>query len=124
MTTMNDLTGMTSVANYTPILSADAEASIKFDNTYVRLPEAFFERVNPARAPEPKLLRVNEALARQLRIDPEFLKSPAGLGVLSGNDIAPGSEPIAQAYAGHQFGNFVPQLGDGRAMLLGEVVDV
>ena len=67
---------------------------------------------------------MNEPLARQLRIDPEYLKSPAGLGVLSGNDIALGSEPIAQAYAGHQFGNFVPQLGDGRAILLGEVVDV
>src|SRR3954464_11615263 len=91
---------------------------------YARLPDTFYERVKPAKVAAPKLLRVNEALARQLRIDSEFLKSPAGVGVLSGNDIAPGSEPLAQAYAGHQFGNFVPQLGDGRAILLGEVVDV
>ena len=124
MVTMNDLKGMTSVPNHAPVLSADAGAPIKFDNTFVRLPEAFFERVSPARAQEPQLLRVNEALAQQLHIDPEFLKSPAGLGILSGNNIAPGSEPLAQAYAGHQFGNFVPQLGDGRAILLGEVVDV
>ena len=59
-----------------------------------------------------------------MRIDPEFLKTSAELAILSGNTIAPGSEPIAQAYAGHQFGNFVPQLGDGRALLLGEVVDI
>jgi uncharacterized protein YdiU (UPF0061 family) len=101
-----------------------AEGAIAFDNTYAQLPEAFYERVKPAKAAAPRLLRVNEALASQLHIDPRFLKSPAGLGVLSGNDIAPGSEPVAQAYAGHQFGNFVPQLGDGRAILLGEVVDV
>ena len=115
---------MTSVANLAVSISADTAAPIAFDNTYARLPEPFYERVQPAKAAAPKLLRVNEALARQLRIDPEFLKSPAGLGMLSGNDIAPGSEPIAQAYAGHQFGNFVPQLEDGRAILLGEVVDV
>jgi uncharacterized protein YdiU (UPF0061 family) len=105
--------------------SASLEATpIPFDNTYSQLPEVFYERVVPAKASSPKLVRVNEPLARQLRIDPEFLKSPAGLAVLSGNEIAPGSEPIAQAYAGHQFGSFVPQLGDGRAVLLGEVVDV
>ena len=115
---------MTSAANLAPSPSADAAAPIPFDNTYARLPDAFYERVKPAPAPAPKLLRVNDALARQLRIDPEFLKSASGLGILSGNEIAPGSEPIAQAYAGHQFGNFVPQLGDGRAVLLGEVVDV
>ena len=115
---------MTPVANLTRSKSADAAFAIPFDNTYARLPEAFYERVKPATAPSPKLLRVNDGLARQLRIDPEFLKTSAGLAILSGNTIAPGSEPIAQAYAGHQFGNFVPQLGDGRALLLGEVVDV
>ena len=97
---------------------------IPFDNTYARLSDAFYERVSPTKAPEPKLLRVNDALARQLCIDPEFLKSPDGIAILSGNAIASGSEPIAQAYAGHQFGNFVPQLGDGRAILLGEVLDI
>src|SRR3954470_13692154 len=118
------LNGMTSVSNLALSISADAEAPIAFDNTYARLPETFYERVKPAKAPAPRLLRVNDALARQLRIDPAFLRSPAGLAVLSGNDTAPGSEPIAQAYAGHQFGSFVPQLGDGRAVLLGEVVDI
>jgi uncharacterized protein YdiU (UPF0061 family) len=72
----------------------------------------------------PELLRLNEALATQLRIDPDFLKSAEGVAILAGNAIAPDSEPIALAYAGHQFGHFVPQLGDGRAVLLGEVADV
>lgn len=93
------------------------------DNTYARLPERFFARVNPAQAPAPKLIRINRALAEQLGIDPDWLAGPAGLEVLSGRAVAEGSEPIAAAYAGHQFGNFVPQLGDGRAVLLGEVID-
>src|SRR3954454_11370169 len=115
---------MPSRTKLAPSASFEATPPVPFDNTYSRLPEVFYERVAPAKASSPKLVRVNEPLARQLRIDPEFLKSPAGLAVLSGNEIAPGSEPIAQAYAGHQFGSFVPQLGDGRAVLLGEVVDV
>ena len=104
--------------------SADAAGPIPFDNSYARLPEAFYQRVKPLAVAAPRLLRVNDALACQLRIDPKFLESPEGVAVLSGNEIASGSEPIAQAYAGHQFGDFVPQLGDGRAVLLGEVVDV
>lgn len=96
---------------------------IAFDNSYARLPDGFYQRVRPAIVEAPTLMRVNDALALQLGIDPGFLKSPAGVDVLAGNAIAPGSEPIAQAYAGHQFGNFVPQLGDGRAILLGEVLD-
>ena len=92
---------------------------IPFDNSYARLPEAFYERVRPLRVAAPQLLRLNEALAHKLRIDSEFLKSSQGVEILAGNAIAPGSEPIALAYAGHQFGHFVPQLGDGRAILLG-----
>ncbi|HRN99893.1 protein adenylyltransferase SelO [Nitrobacter sp.] len=114
---------MSQLAEKSCVTPADAVAPIPFDNTYARMPEAFYERVKPAAVAAPKLLRVNDALARQLRIDPAFLKSPEGVAVLSGNGIAPGSDPIAQAYAGHQFGSFVPQLGDGRAVLLGEVVD-
>ena len=114
---------MTTKANLICAASAEAGPPISFDNTYARLPEAFYERVKPKASPAPTLLRVNDMLARQLRIDPEFLKSRTGIAVLAGNEIAPGSEPIAQAYAGHQFGIFVPQLGDGRAILLGEVVD-
>ena len=96
---------------------------IPFDNSYAQLPERFFAPINPLQSPSPALIRVNEELACELGLDPEWLQSPAGLEVLSGRAIAEESEPIAQAYAGHQFGNFVPQLGDGRAILLGEIVD-
>ena len=96
---------------------------IPFDNSYARLPERFFAPVQPLRSPSPALVQINQELASELGIDAEWLSSPAGLDMLSGRAIAEGSKPIAQAYAGHQFGNFVPQLGDGRAVLLGEVVD-
>ncbi len=96
---------------------------IPFDNTYARLPERFFARQNPAQVPAPQLIRVNDSLAAELGLDVEWLRSPDGLRMLSGNCPPRGSEPIAQAYAGHQFGGWVPQLGDGRAILLGEVVD-
>jgi uncharacterized protein YdiU (UPF0061 family) len=94
----------------------------EFDNTYARLPERFFARVTPAKVPDPTLIRVNDDLAGLLGIDPAWLRSDEGLGMVSGNQPPPGAEPIAQAYAGHQFGGFVPQLGDGRAILLGEIV--
>ena len=97
--------------------------SIPFDNTYARLPERFFARQAPARVPEPKLLRLNRELAARLSIDSDWLETADGVAMLAGNAISEGSQPIAQAYAGHQFGGFVPQLGDGRAILLGEVID-
>ena len=93
-----------------------------FENTYARLPERFFVRLNPAPAAAPRLVKVNEELARSLGIDPGALASEEGVEILAGNRVAEGSEPLAEAYAGHQFGHFVPQLGDGRANLLGEVV--
>lgn len=96
---------------------------IAFDNTYRRLPDRFFAEVRPASVPAPRMIRVNRPLAEELGIDPDWLESEKGLAVLAGNEIAEGSDPIAQAYAGHQFGGWVPQLGDGRAILLGEVVD-
>lgn len=96
---------------------------IPFDNTYLTLPERCFARQTPTPAPAPELIRINTQLATQLRIDPAQLASPDGLAALSGNRLPEGAEPIAQAYAGHQFGHFVPQLGDGRAILLGEVID-
>jgi uncharacterized protein YdiU (UPF0061 family) len=77
----------------------------------------------PTSAKAPRLIRANKALAVELGLDPEWLVSPQGLAFLSGKEIVEGSEPIAMAYAGHQFGQFVPQLGDGRAILLGEVID-
>lgn len=98
-------------------------SSLPFDNSYARLPDRFFARVEPARPTEPRLIKLNTALAGELGLDPKWLASEAGLDFLSGRSVAAGSEPIAMAYAGHQFGNFVPQLGDGRAILLGEVID-
>lgn len=96
---------------------------ISFDNSYARLPERFFARLPPTSVSAPRLVKLNEDLARELGLDPAFLASPDGIQILAGNRVADGSEPLAQAYAGHQFGGFVPQLGDGRAILLGEVID-
>ncbi len=94
-----------------------------FDNSYARLPEEFFVRIAPTPVRAPRLIRLNEPLARELGLDPEALRSPEGVEILAGVRVPEGSEPLAAAYAGHQFGSFVPQLGDGRAVLLGEVVD-
>lgn len=94
-----------------------------FDNSYAALPETFFARVAPTPVSAPRLVKLNRALAVQLGLDPDWLASPEGLGVLAGVRVPEGAASIAMAYAGHQFGNFVPQLGDGRAILLGEVVD-
>ena len=99
-----------------------APVSFNFDNTYARLPGRFHARVNPMPVAAPRLVKVNVELARSLGLDPEALASQQGVEILAGNRVAEGSEPLAQAYAGHQFGHFVPQLGDGRANLLGEVV--
>ena len=93
------------------------------ENSYLGLPPAFYARIEPTPVAAPRLLRLNRALAAQLGLDPDALASEAGVAMLAGNQLPAGAEPIAMAYAGHQFGNFVPQLGDGRAILLGEVVD-
>jgi uncharacterized protein YdiU (UPF0061 family) len=94
-----------------------------FDNSYARLPERFFERLSPTPVARPRLVRLNQKLAVHLGLDPERLTTHEGIEVLAGNRLPDGAEPLAMAYAGHQFGGFVPQLGDGRAILLGEVVD-
>jgi serine/tyrosine/threonine adenylyltransferase len=94
-----------------------------FDNTYARLPDRFFARVQPTPVPAPRLIRVNHPLAIDLGLNPEALESEEGAQIFAGNRIPENAEPIAMAYAGHQFGGLVPQLGDGRAILLGEVVD-
>ena len=93
-----------------------------FDNSFARLPDQFYVRLAPTPVLAPRLIKLNETLARALGLDPLALASPEGVAVLAGNAVAQGSEPLAAAYAGHQFGNFVPQLGDGRALLLGEVI--
>src|SRR6187431_2578953 len=94
-----------------------------FDNSYARLPDRFFARLPPTPVNAPKLIKLNRQLASDLGLDAEWLASAEGVQVLAGNRLPEGAEPTAMAYAGHQFGNFVPQLGDGRAILLGEVVD-
>ena len=93
-----------------------------FDNSYSRLPDAFFSLIEPTPVSAPVMIRLNHDLGTDLGIDVARLDSPEGLGILSGNQRAAGSEPLAMAYSGHQFGGFSPQLGDGRAILLGEVV--
>jgi len=94
-----------------------------FDNTYARLPQHFYSRLDPTPVALPHLIKLNVELARKLGLDPIALAGAEGVEILAGNRVAEGSEPLAQAYAGHQFGHFVPQLGDGRANLLGEVID-
>ncbi len=91
--------------------------------SYAGLPERFFARVNPTPVAQPRLLRFNDSLGSQLGLDSQGLDAEVLAGLYSGNVIPQGSEPIAMAYAGHQFGHFVPQLGDGRAILLGEALD-
>jgi uncharacterized protein YdiU (UPF0061 family) len=97
-------------------------ASIAFDNSYARLPDRFFSRRAPTPVAQPGPIRVNTELAGLLGIDPQWLASVEGTAVLAGNATPEGAEPIATVYAGHQFGSYNPQLGDGRAILLGEVI--
>jgi uncharacterized protein YdiU (UPF0061 family) len=94
-----------------------------FQNTYAALPANFFARVAPTPVTSPRLIKLNRALALHLGLDPDRLDSPEGAEILAGQRLPEGADPIAMAYAGHQFGHFVPQLGDGRAILLGEVID-
>jgi len=94
-----------------------------FDNTYARLPSRFYARQAPAAVAGPRLVKLNQDLAAELGLDQDHLRSPYGLAALSGNSVPDGAEPLAMAYAGHQFGGFVPELGDGRAILLGEIID-
>ena len=95
-----------------------------FQNSYSALPENFFARVAPTPVVAPRLIKLNRPLAHQLGLDPDILETPEGAEILAGKTVPDGADPIAMAYAGHQFGQFVPQLGDGRAILLGEVIDL
>jgi len=94
-----------------------------YRSSYARLPERFFARVNPTPVAKPRLLKFNHALGAELGLDIDALDAGTLAQQFSGNLIPQGMEPIAMAYAGHQFGQFVPQLGDGRALLLGEALD-
>ena len=94
-----------------------------FEHSYAALPANFFARVAPTPVARPRLLKLNRGLAVQLGLDPDQLATPEGAEILSGKRLPEGADPIAMAYAGHQFGHFVPQLGDGRDILLGEIID-
>ena len=102
-------------------LAGDLQARIAFDNSYSRLPETFFEPAAPTPVRQPRLLAFNEKLARELGL-PDLGEDEKAT-FFSGNALPAGSQPLAMAYSGHQFGHFSPQLGDGRAILLGEVID-
>jgi uncharacterized protein YdiU (UPF0061 family) len=106
-----------------PARQAEAAPPFGFDNSYARDLPGFSVAWPPAQVPGPRLFRLNHALAGELGLDPVLLDSPLGAAVFSGNRLPADAQPIAQAYAGHQFGGFSPQLGDGRALLLGEVTD-
>jgi uncharacterized protein YdiU (UPF0061 family) len=99
---------------------ASPAAGWRFDNSYGRLPERLFTRTAPVPVRAPRLVALNAPLAADLGLDPAALRS-AGAAMLAGNELPPGAEPLAQAYAGHQFGHFT-NLGDGRAILLGEQI--
>ncbi|MEO1329089.1 MAG: YdiU family protein [Pseudomonadota bacterium] len=100
-----------------------SDIAFGFDNSYARLPERFFARLDPTPVRAPRLLKLNHELAAELGLDADALDGPLGAEIFSGNRAPADATPIAQAYAGHQFGGWSPQLGDGRAILLGEIVD-
>src|ERR687894_738075 len=103
------------------IMSVAARLLFAFDNSYVRELEGLYEPWQATPAPAPRLLVLNDELATELGVDADVLRAPDGVAVLVGNATPDGASPVAQAYAGHQFGGFVPRLGDGRALLLGEL---
>jgi serine/tyrosine/threonine adenylyltransferase len=103
--------------------NTEAALHLPFDNSYARLPARFYARMEPTPVARPRLIKLNRRLAVVLGLDTDDLTSPEGVEALAGNRVPEGAEPLSMAYAGHQFGHFVPQLGDGRALLLGEVVD-
>ena len=105
-------------------MTVTAPPLFTLDNSYVRELSGLYEPWHATPAPAPRLLALNEELAAELDANPDSLRAPEGVAVLAGNAVPEGSTPVAQAYAGHQFGAFSPRLGDGRALLLGEVLDV
>lgn len=102
-------------------MTKSVETGWNLDNSYTSLPESFFTKITPNPVSSPKLITFNEPLATSLGFSVELLKSEDGAAVFAGNDIPEGAEPLAQAYAGHQFGH-LNMLGDGRAMLIGEQI--
>jgi len=104
-------------------MTAAAESTITFDGRFARELAEMAVPWQAEEAPEPRLLVFNEPLAAELGLDSRYLRSAEGIRLLAGNHVPEGATPVAQAYAGHQFGSYSPLLGDGRALLLGEIVD-
>lgn len=104
-------------------MTAAAESTLTLDRRFARELAELAVPWQAEEAPAPELLVLNEALAADLGLDPAYLRSPEGVRLLVGNHVPDGATPVAQAYAGHQFGGYSPLLGDGRALLLGEVTD-
>src|SRR5947208_5994082 len=100
-----------------------AVAAFRFDNSFARELRGFYVPQPPAVVRAPRLLFLNDSLAAELGLALDSLDAGEKAALFAGNRLAAGAEPLAQAYAGHQFGGFSPQLGDGRALLLGEVID-
>jgi len=107
----------------THVANNSAAAGFVFDNTYARELEGSYVTWKAAPVARPRLVKLNRELAEEVGLDAGALDSEEGARIFAGNEIPEGAAPLAQAYAGHQFGGFVPQLGDGRALLLGEVID-
>lgn len=95
---------------------------LPFDNSYARLGERFYTKIAPTPVKDPSLITLNRPLAAELGLDADALETPDGIAFLAGNSVPAGADPLAQVYAGHQFGGWSPRLGDGRAVLLGEIV--
>src|SRR3712207_6677615 len=104
-------------------MSVAAGALVAFDNSYVRDLAGLYEPWQAAPTPAARLLALNDGLAGELGIDASALRTSDGIGLLTGTRVPEGATPVAQAYAGHQFGGYSPRLGDGRALLLGELTD-
>ena len=107
----------------THVSNNSAAARFAFDNTYARELDGFYVPWKAAQVAQPSMVKFNRELAEELGLDADALDTEEGARIFAGNETPEGAVPLAQAYAGHQFGGFVPQLGDGRALLLGEVID-
>ena len=118
--TVNYVANLCVVTTHAPM---SAVAAFPFDNSFARELQGFYVSRRPAVARAPRLLFLNDSLVEELGLDLTCLDNTAKAAIFAGNTLPDGAEPLAQAYAGHQFGGFSPQLGDGRALLLGEVID-
>jgi len=107
----------------TQVSNNSGAARFPFDNTYARELDGFYVPWKAAQVAQPRMVKFNRELAEELGLDADALDAEEGARIFAGNETPEGAVPLAQAYAGHQFGGFVPQLGDGRALLLGEVID-